>query len=71
MSENKKQISDKQQNGNDFIADVVAHFSISKAIKFKLENGKYIDANGNEISTELLTKYKHEIYHDSGVLWLD
>ena len=64
-----------QENHNDskalHIADVVARFSISKAIKFKLENGKYIDANGNEISTELLMKYKHEIYHDSGVLWLD
>ncbi len=35
MSENKKQTSDKQQNGNDFIADV-----IGRLIDFAVENNK-------------------------------
>lgn len=64
-------VSDNHDSKSLSIADVMARFHISKAIKFRLKNGKYTDAKGNEITVEMIMKNKHEIYEDNGVLWLD
>jgi len=50
---------------------VMSHFSVTRAIRFKLKDGKYVDATGNEITSEMLVRYKHEIYENSGILWID
>ena len=44
--------------------------AISKAIRFKRVDGRYLDSKGNEITTDMLLKHEHFIVENEGVLWL-
>lgn len=45
-------------------------YPVSKVIYFKLKDGKYICTNGEEVTTEMLTKHEHSIFDDGGYLVL-
>ena len=46
-------------------------FDVRKVIPFQLKGGRYIDNNGNEITTSMLMKHRHDIYIDNGLLYID
>ena len=52
------------------IANVRARFITQEVILLQLKDGKYQDAAGNEITTEMLMEYSHDIDGDDGILWL-
>jgi len=52
------------------IANVRARFITQEVILFQLKDGKYQDAAGNEITTEMLMEYSHDIDGEEGILWL-
>ena len=67
---NKQKTEKKPQNKAWSIANVRARFITQEVILFQLKDGKYQDAAGNEITTEMLMEYSHDIDGDEDILWL-
>lgn len=60
----------KNLSKNSSLANVRARFTTQEVILFQLKDGKYQDAAGNEITTEMLMEYSHDIDGDEDILWL-
>jgi len=60
----------QQQVKSVDLDSVGERFATETAIRFKRENGRYIDSCGNEITTEMVLKHPHFIHDDFGVIFL-
>lgn len=46
----------------------ISSLPISQVVFFKLNNGKYLATNGEEITTEMLLNYEHVIFDGMGYI---
>jgi hypothetical protein len=56
---------------SSFIPGKQPELVASKVVFFVLKDKKYVDANGNEITTEMLVEHRHHISGDRGYLVLE
>ena len=66
-----KKVIDEQSATPSVKADGWEKFDVRKVIPFELKNERYVDINGNEITTSMLMKHRHDIYFDNGLLYID
>ena len=45
-------------------------FPVSQVVFFELKNRRYLASNGKEITTEMLLKHEHALFHDNGYIIL-